>query len=970
MKIKSIILILVINLFIFNASYALDEQLSEQQILETIFGVKYEIYQDGFATFQNPLSKSTSQYVTLTGGNPELIKDLGRQVIIKGNDINLKIANSYDGEIKFIEFTGEVISNNTKLELNKYSNKVTIKNGAITKLNDANIEKLCIKSNNNLITNDCTTNEIFIKDDSLNINFDDLSKYVVSTNYKKSKQKSITIGLNKSQINLKYSDNDIELNQNNIINSKAISELTKLDTNEKIIGNKIQGNLSWFNSSDKEITLKMSGNSLIMERTKNFKFYTTQNITYQERTYQNIDEFYNDYNIDTKLFSDCDSSCELYKIGCDTQNKNNDGQITIVLINDKKYLLVTNMLNKTTLFVNDNFFEKILLGKNQGNNSIKLIFLKNSKNYAQLDLMTNTVKLEGNFNDIKTKIVAIYNDKDQIFAKELSEGNDLTNIINKKNETKTTQTTECFGWPTGTGGPKNVDSCFGTAGSSFNGGINIATAGSAPVYSALSGTIVEIEPNGYDRYILIQHENGIYTRYVHVKSLSNLHIGDSVSKLQQIGNVIPANSDARSKLQDDEYGRMNIYIDRAMQEYNTWHSKSWTEKSKEAYPYLQKYWASTDYKGWTPSGTAWSAAFISYVVNGDFSCAGHWCYIYKIKIGQVPNWKFFYPEQTKVEIGDIVCNGRSGVTYAQLLMKNYKGGYKSHCDIVVDISDNIATTIGGNVMNKVDQKKLQLTNDGKLDLNGNVDYIAILKNLGMLSSQETYAKLHFQILLDPSTNDKGMKLNSISTNQICEGKTCSKPNAIIRLQEGDSKNLILVNPLCYYDSKDYKTSSSSCKNSYCSQYQEITSSDFSCGINQLEICNQGLTKTNPIQTGNIISENTEINGSENTYLDSLINDDSENEILDNTQDILDDPVSSVLELVNNILDNIGFNYFSDTKDVNQLATNFLSVTKDADASTNVQKLAVQTLTKINPSQQNNFLNQIQPSISGGTAQLS
>jgi hypothetical protein len=76
--------------------------------------------------------------------------------------------------------------------------------------------------------------------------------------------------------------------------------------------------------------------------------------------------------------------------------------------------------------------------------------------------------------------------------------------------------------------------------------------------------------------------------------------------------------------------------------------------------------------------------------------AGYWCYPL---------------DQQKPEVGDLVCFTREdGVTYDQ-----QKGGdYKSHCDLVVEVTDGAASIIGGNIGNSVTLRTLPLNADGYL----------------------------------------------------------------------------------------------------------------------------------------------------------------------------------------------------------------------------------------------------------------
>jgi hypothetical protein len=152
--------------------------------------------------------------------------------------------------------------------------------------------------------------------------------------------------------------------------------------------------------------------------------------------------------------------------------------------------------------------------------------------------------------------------------------------------------------------------------------------------------------------------------------------------------------------------------------------------------------------------TAWSAAFISYVVvTGREKVAAvrkfhahhaHRMYIYEAlrtsmaeggrqKLEGNPIYRLCPPSAAALRLGDLVCYHREtdNETFAKatpervrdVLMLDVDGGKtslsKSHCDVVVDLKDTAddgkkAFVIGGNVQQSVTVKQLSLTETGAL----------------------------------------------------------------------------------------------------------------------------------------------------------------------------------------------------------------------------------------------------------------
>jgi hypothetical protein len=160
-----------------------------------------------------------------------------------------------------------------------------------------------------------------------------------------------------------------------------------------------------------------------------------------------------------------------------------------------------------------------------------------------------------------------------------------------------------------------------------------------------------------------------------------------------------------------------------------WNNK--VETDPTMYNTLKNYWDYVQYgDGWTPSETAWSSAFISYVLqNADFpKRSAHFQYIQDIQKNNFPSWGAYSipkTERLKLNVGDVLIRPRNTSDYA------------THGDIVYMIDNGLAYLVGGNVSNTA-----KIVGTLKVDSDGTLqepiyNYIVILKkkrNLGMIIS--------------------------------------------------------------------------------------------------------------------------------------------------------------------------------------------------------------------------------------------
>ena len=162
-------------------------------------------------------------------------------------------------------------------------------------------------------------------------------------------------------------------------------------------------------------------------------------------------------------------------------------------------------------------------------------------------------------------------------------------------------------------------------------------------------------------------------------------------------------------------------IDIANKEWEAWNKGKTKEKSSSMYSRLKQYWDSVgwDESRWTPSGVAWSSAFISYVMKKggagkDFKySASHSSYIRKARKNREEKnknpFKAYRIDEKKPELGDLVCYYR-GTTSSDPF--NRDSSYQSHCDIVVAKNKANIEVIGGNVSDTVGKKVVPLNDKG------------------------------------------------------------------------------------------------------------------------------------------------------------------------------------------------------------------------------------------------------------------
>jgi len=171
------------------------------------------------------------------------------------------------------------------------------------------------------------------------------------------------------------------------------------------------------------------------------------------------------------------------------------------------------------------------------------------------------------------------------------------------------------------------------------------------------------------------------------------------------------------------------------------------EAADPYYKYVREMWAAIgepyDGRSHYPDGeeVPWSAAFISWVVrkggpayaNFQFA-ASHSVFVNNAIKARVTNrldkpyWGYRITEK-QPELGDIIQRNRAGNNFSYSYAENHSE-YKSHSDIVVEVTPDVVRVVGGNVNDSVtfgsDLQEYELDAEGFIKPNQGI--IALLKN--------------------------------------------------------------------------------------------------------------------------------------------------------------------------------------------------------------------------------------------------
>ena len=137
---------------------------------------------------------------------------------------------------------------------------------------------------------------------------------------------------------------------------------------------------------------------------------------------------------------------------------------------------------------------------------------------------------------------------------------------------------------------------------------------------------------------------------------------------------------------------------RVTDELAVWESRK--ETDPQVRPALERYWDAVGWTQaqWTPAGTPWSSAYISYILRdkGFPLEAAHRKYVEAIIDGKAPGWTAYSipqnQDQLKLNVGDVLVKPRG--TASSTSDASY---WASHGDIVWQVDANKAILTGGNI---------------------------------------------------------------------------------------------------------------------------------------------------------------------------------------------------------------------------------------------------------------------------------
>ena len=163
---------------------------------------------------------------------------------------------------------------------------------------------------------------------------------------------------------------------------------------------------------------------------------------------------------------------------------------------------------------------------------------------------------------------------------------------------------------------------------------------------------------------------------------------------------------------------------RITNELNAWSGR--IETDKEVLPRLTAMWSNIDYWPWT-TNTAWSAAFVSWIMRGEGfpGDSAHYKYVDKISRGLSPEWKAYSVPKNinKLQLnpGDILVRPRGDGT------PNDPEYWYSHGAIVYRFKNGMVELVGGNASDTVKIEDRYQVDDQRRPTMGLGNYKIILK---------------------------------------------------------------------------------------------------------------------------------------------------------------------------------------------------------------------------------------------------
>jgi len=162
-------------------------------------------------------------------------------------------------------------------------------------------------------------------------------------------------------------------------------------------------------------------------------------------------------------------------------------------------------------------------------------------------------------------------------------------------------------------------------------------------------------------------------------------------------NIIDAIEDKLPVVDSIPSSGFSLAPSRISQEISFWQGK--TEAQDEAQPRLSKYWEHLSYANWSPTGTPWSASFISWILrdSGFPGNAAHFRYTQDIAANKADGWKAYSIPKNLSKLtlnpGDVLVRGRGS---GNPQSAEY---WQTHGDVVWRVTGGEALLVGGNLGN-------------------------------------------------------------------------------------------------------------------------------------------------------------------------------------------------------------------------------------------------------------------------------
>ena len=166
--------------------------------------------------------------------------------------------------------------------------------------------------------------------------------------------------------------------------------------------------------------------------------------------------------------------------------------------------------------------------------------------------------------------------------------------------------------------------------------------------------------------------------------------------IEEMNNIIDVIESELPTVQKIPNSGVPLAPSRISEEIIFWDDGERLETDEGSHARLKKYWDNIQYGSWTPTGTAWSAAFVSFILRqtGFPGESAHFAYTQAIADGLIPGWTAYsIPKNQgnfKLSPGDVLIRPRGA---GRPKDPEY---WWSHGDVVWQVGKD-AVLVGGNL---------------------------------------------------------------------------------------------------------------------------------------------------------------------------------------------------------------------------------------------------------------------------------